>query len=319
MDKTVTILLATYNGEHFIAEQIESLLNQTYNNWRLIVRDDNSTDNTPVIIAKYQKQYPEKITIIPSNSANLGSVLNFNALLTFAKDDEYIMFCDQDDKWLPDKIEDTLNAMLQLEAEHSSAQPLMVFTDFLYVDEQLQMIPSKKDFHIAQLFPVRFAHLLAQNHIYGCTMMINKALAKIALPIPKEAENHDHWIALVASVFGKIKYLNKRTILYRQHTRNISGSHDNSSFKKRFKRIFLEGGNFKDAGARYKMMQVFKDRYYAVMNKELQQTLDDFLSFYTHKSPLKAWKNMKNGMRSQTLHQSILFYITIIMLKKKHT
>ena len=105
---------------------------------------------------------------------------------------------------------------------------------------------------------MRLAHLLAQNHIYGCTMMINKALSKKVYPIPKEAENHDYWVALIASVFGTIKYLDKRTILYRQHNRNISGSHDNSSFKKRFRRIFIEGKNFKDAGARYTMMQVLK-------------------------------------------------------------
>lgn len=314
--KLITILLATYNGEKYLEDQLQSLLNQTYSDWQLVIRDDNSSDNTPAILERYQREHPDKITIIPNNGINLGSVLNFNALLTFAQDAEYIMLCDQDDKWMPDKIEDTLTAMLQLEAQHSSAQPLMIFTDFLYVDEQLQMIPSKKDFHIAQLFPVRFAHLLAQNHIYGCTMMINKALTRMVLPIPKEAENHDHWIALVASVFGSIQYVNKQTILYRQHNRNISGSHDNSSFKKRFRRIFMEGKNFKDAGARYTMMQVFRNRYYTIMDNKHQQTLDDFLAFYTNKSPMQVWKNIKNGMRSQTMHQSLLFYITVFLKKK---
>src|SRR5689334_536818 len=118
MDKHVIILLATFNGEQYIAEQIQSLLDQTYTNWRLIIRDDNSKDNTSAILTRYQQQYPDKITVMPNGGTNLGSVLNFNALLTFAQDAEYIMFCDQDDKWLPHKIEDTFNAMLQLEVEH---------------------------------------------------------------------------------------------------------------------------------------------------------------------------------------------------------
>src|SRR5205085_8699781 len=107
MNELITILLATYNGEKYIDEQLQSLLNQTYTNWHLIIRDDNSTDGTPAILASYQQQYPEKITIMPNKGANLGSVLNFNALLTFAHNAHYIMFCDQDDQWLPDKIEVT--------------------------------------------------------------------------------------------------------------------------------------------------------------------------------------------------------------------
>src|SRR3982751_5096035 len=96
----VIILLATYNGEKYLRHQINSLLNQTYTNWHLFIRDDNSTDNTPALLQEYQEQYQNKITIVPNNGVNLGSILNFETLLTFARNAAYVMFCDQDDEWM---------------------------------------------------------------------------------------------------------------------------------------------------------------------------------------------------------------------------
>src|SRR4051812_27217503 len=111
MNELITILLATYNGEQYIEEQLQSLFNQTYTNWRLIIRDDCSTDNTPAVIHEYQHQHSDKIVILPNDGMNLGSILNFNALLTFARGADYIMFCDQDDKWEKDKIAITFSKL----------------------------------------------------------------------------------------------------------------------------------------------------------------------------------------------------------------
>src|SRR2546423_15580504 len=99
----VDILLATYNGEQFVAEQIDSILQQTYKDIHLFIRDDGSQDSTKAIIQSKQKQYPHKITIIPNHS-RLGVVGNFSTLLEFSES-FYVMFSDQDDVWLSNKVE----------------------------------------------------------------------------------------------------------------------------------------------------------------------------------------------------------------------
>lgn len=312
----VHILMACFNGEKFVAEQLDSLLHQTHINWHLTIRDDGSADNTKTILEAYQRQYPQQISIVKDNASNVGSVLNFSLLLQQAADDDYIMFCDQDDQWLPDKIDITLRRMQELEKAKNKEQPLLVFTDFLYVNEDMQPISSKKDFHVTKIPDVRMAHLFAQNHIYGCTMMMNKALAKLASPVPAEAENHDYWVALVASAFGFISYIDQRTILYRQHNRNVSGNHDNSSFKKRFQRNVLQRRNVKDMIAKHAMLLTFRERYGQRMRADQKQVLDDFIRYYDDRSITTIIRNIRNGVRSQTLIQSLLVYLTILFLPK---
>ena len=317
MNELITILLATYNGEQYIEEQLQSLFNQTYTEWQLIIRDDHSTDNTPAILNKYQQQYPDKITILPNEGKNLGSILNFNALLQFARTAKYIMFCDQDDRWLPDKIAVTFAKVQALEQEFGSNYPIMVFTNFQYVDEQMNVIEAKKDFEINTIKNFGYPHLLAQNPVYGCTSIINKALADVIKTIPAQAENHDHWIALVAAAFGKLYYYNVKPILYRQHGSNISGSFDNDTLQKRIKRIFVNKKNFKDAKRKYAMLQIFRERYYNKLNKQQQETLDDFLRLYTDKNPLYIIKSLKNEVHSQTKAQTFLLYLTIFFTKSE--
>lgn len=313
MNGIITILLATYNGEKYLREQLESLLDQTYANWHLIVRDDNSTDNTPAILEQYQQLYPEKITILPNNGVNLGSVLNFNALLTFAQDSQYIMFCDQDDKWKKNKIEATFSKLRELEQQYGKACPLLVYTNFQYVDESMQVIEAKKDFEINRIKHFGFSHLLAHNPVYGCTTIINRALADKVGSIPADAENHDYWIALVAAAFGKLYYLPERTILYRQHSRNVSGNFDNNTLRKRFQRILVNKRNFKDAGNKYAMLTTFKARYGNALDKNLAHMFDNFLSFFISKNPLSMIRSIKAGTRCRTLPQSVLLYTTILL------
>jgi len=313
MNEMITILLATYNGEKYLREQLESLLDQTYTNWHLIVRDDNSTDNTPAILEQYQKLYPGKIAILPNKGINLGSVLNFNALLTFAQDAQYIMFCDQDDKWKKNKIETTFSKLRELEQQYGKAYPLLVYTNFQYVDEGMQVIESKKDFEINRIKHFGFSHLLAHNPVYGCTTIINRALADKVDSIPAQAENHDYWIALVAAAFGKLYYLPERTVLYRQHSRNVSGNFDNNTFRKRFRRILVNKRNFKDAGNKYAMLTTFKARYGNTLDKKLAHVLDNFLGFFISKNPLSMIKSIKAGTRCRTFPQSFLLYTTILL------
>lgn len=312
-------MLAAYNGEKYIAAQIESILKQSYLNWLLYIRDDGSTDNT-LQIAKQFEQRDERIKLIQNNNTNKGSVSNFFSLLNIVKEKaDYIMFADQDDVWQPDKIASTLNEMQSAEQGDSALSPILVYTNFSYVDEDLTTIATKKNYNATKVESLQFSHLLAQNPVYGCTTMINKPLANHINTLPSVAENFDYWIVLVASAFGKIFYLDKKTVLYRQHATNVSGNHDNDSFAKRFKRIFLNAKNLEDVRAKIDMSIAFRNIYYNELSKKNKTVLNDFIQLGRQKNLSLLKKNISNGVRRQTLVQSILFYLSILFLKNSET
>ncbi len=225
MNPTVDILLASYNGERYLAEQIGSLLKQTHQGWHLIVRDDVSSDCSRSILDGFKTTYPEKITLIDDNLGNLGACRSFATLLEHSKAD-YTMFCDQDDVWLPGKIELSLQKMRELADGYGDAVPLLVYSDMKVVDRDLTVIADS--YWNYQVFDPNkggdFGRLLVSNVIIGCTVMINRKLRDIALPLPPEALMHDWWVGLVAAALGKSDFLEEPTVLYRQHASNVVGA-----------------------------------------------------------------------------------------------
>ncbi len=218
----ITVLLATYNGEAHLCAQLDSLLAQSYKDFRIVIRDDGSSDGTVDIINRYAKENPEKISIAigePTGSA-CG---NFSALFDLV-DDDYIMFCDQDDIWLPDKIEKTLGYMLEAEEQYPDT-PILVHSDLRVVDGNLNTV-CESFFEFQQILQdkVTLPRLLVQNYVTGCTMMLNRKLKTLCGSIPKECAMHDWWLALVCSLFGKIICINEPTMLYRQHGGNQVGA-----------------------------------------------------------------------------------------------
>ena len=220
---SIDILLSTYNGELYLEEQINSLLKQTFNSWHLLIRDDGSVDNTRKIISKYCELYPEKIIEITDNNGNMGASLSFSLLLERSKS-KYIMFCDQDDVWLEDKIAITYDEILKLEKQNEDL-PLMVFTDLYVVDENLSIVNDSfmADQKLFSDVVNNVYKTLALNIVAGCTMMINETAKKFILPFPKFLI-HDYWIGVNIVHYGKCKYINKKTILYRQHGSNVYGA-----------------------------------------------------------------------------------------------
>lgn len=216
--------MAVYNGEKYIREQIDSILNQTYKNTHLIIRDNCSSDNTREIVAEYTKKYSKRVTLLKSE-INVGIIGNFSALLDYASAD-YIMFSDHDDIWLPEKIEKSMNKLLQLERRYASSTPILVHSDLCVVNKDLTLIhPSFWKY--SKLDPVKGVTLprqLIQNQVTGCTVMLNKALIVLARPIPPQIVMHDWWLAICAAAFGKIGVVNETTMLYRQHNSNDTGA-----------------------------------------------------------------------------------------------
>lgn len=231
MQDKITILLATYNGENFLPEQLDSIINQTYLNWELWIRDDESTDSTVEIIKDYM-QKDKRIKLYYDNFQNLGVVRNFGTLLENVEYQNYIMFSDQDDVWLPFKIEETLKKMKEEELKED--KPILVYSLFKTVNQDLSELNIKQN---KQPNSISINHIISNNFIHGCTMMLNRKLVELVNPISENAENHDYWIALIAAYCGKISSVGKVTMLYRQHDYNVTGNHKNNSLHLRVNRL----------------------------------------------------------------------------------
>ena len=222
--RSIDILLATYNGQAYLREQIDSILAQSNQDWQLLIRDDGSNDNTVSIIKDYVAKYSDKILLIEDSENHLGASLNFSRLLENSTA-EYIMFSDQDDVWLPRKVEATLNLMKATEKAYPN-KPILVHTDLRVVDSRLKIIA--KSLWKYQGIPPEIGNnanrVVLQNCATGCTIMINSKAKEISLPVPKEAIMHDWWLAINAAKHGKIVYIPKQLVLYRQHSNNAVGA-----------------------------------------------------------------------------------------------
>lgn len=203
-------------------QQIQSFFNQTYKNWRLIIRDDGSTDQTLEILNKLAEDYKGKIIFY--SGENIGTIKSFEWLLT-QSDAEYTMFSDHDDVWLENKIEDTLLKMKEMESIYAE-KPLLVFTDLKVVNENLEVVEESfwKYARLDVKLLSYFNYLGVCNCVNACTIMINSKAKEICLPFSVKTKMHDSWIALNVCKYGVIRYVDKPTILYRQHTDNVFGA-----------------------------------------------------------------------------------------------
>ena len=190
--------------------------------FEILIHDGGSSDQTVPMICQHAEQYPGKIRFIGSDRVDACS--NFAKLLEYA-DGELFMFCDHDDVWKKEKIARTLEAYQKAEQKYEKNTPLLVFTDLEVVDADLnQRFSSMMKSQKLNTSSFTIERLAVQNAVTGNTMLFNKALRDLALPIPSQAIMHDYWIALTAALLGKIIYLDEPLILYRQHNDNVIGS-----------------------------------------------------------------------------------------------
>ena len=258
----IEILMATYNGERYLAEQLDSLFAQTETDWHLTVRDDGSTDRTAEIVGEYAARFPEKITFAVNEENSGGARYNFYRMLTEA-DADYVMTCDQDDIWLPDKIGQTLRKMRLLEQVIGAGRPVLVHTDLTVVDQDGEILAQSMFFQ-QNLDEHRkeFSELLVQNNVTGCTVMVNRALLN---ELPKEAPDgmimHDWWMALVAAAFGEIGFVRASTIRYRQHADNAVGAKDARSLRYQAERLKDRAGAKQVLADTYRQAAAFAELY----------------------------------------------------------
>lgn len=219
----IDVLLATYNGEKYLERQLVSVLDQGVD-VRILIRDDGSTDSTRTIINRFAALRPDVIHPVRDARGNLGVIGNFAVLLDLSTA-PYLMFCDQDDVWLPGKIADSLDAMRAAETEFGTNTPVLVYTDAVVADDEARPVaPSFFDFIGVDPRPHDLKTIMLFNRVIGCTAMLNRALVLGASPIPAEATMHDWWFALYAAAFGQMRFIPRGTLLYRQHGGNQVGA-----------------------------------------------------------------------------------------------
>lgn len=229
----VDILLATYNGQAFLPAQLDSLLAQTYPAWRVLASDDGSTDDTAQILAEYSRRYPERIVIAPNPHPGCGARRNFDHLMQTSSVQgraRYFAFADQDDVWLPHKLALCMDTMQRLEAQAGPQQPCLVHTDLSVVDAAGRLLhPSFARYERLNPAAATRETLLSVNEVTGCTILANRRLLELALPIPDAAIGHDWWCALIAGS-GQRLYLPRATVAYRQHSGNQIGARNRSAW-----------------------------------------------------------------------------------------
>lgn len=231
----IAILLATYNGAKYIEEQMESLVAQSNQEWTAYIHDDGSQDGTVDIVNSYIQKYPEHFVKVEGQATGSAKT-NFFYLMKQVEA-PYVMCCDQDDIWLPDKIQLTLDAMHELEneVEEHKEVPLLVFTELKVVDNERNVIADRMSkMQKLNCNRTKTRDLVIQNYITGCTMMMNQKLLRMALgrnqednliiPNVNNIIMHDWWCALIAAEYGKLKFIPNPTILYRQHDDNSVGA-----------------------------------------------------------------------------------------------
>lgn len=219
----IAIILGTYNAAQYIEEQLNSIINQTFTNWTLYVRDDQSTDSTLKILKQYAMEY-NNIQLIEDNDGNLGCNGNYFKILSIV-DSDYYMFCNADDFWLMNKIEATFLFYKKIERLHTSNTPIVVHTDLKISDASLH-VESESYWDSYRIDPKlsntsRFIGI--SNAVAGATMLFNRQVKNITFPACDQRPFFDQWIAIrTLQNGGVIEPLYEATIIYRQVGNNLA-------------------------------------------------------------------------------------------------
>ena len=305
---TVAICMATFNGEQFINEQIKSIIDQTYKNWILFIRDDNSNDATAEMLKSWAEAVPDQIVVLTDPTLAGGSASkNFAAIVNFIKSNyefNYFMFADQDDYWLPEKIEKTLVKMK--ETEEKVGGPILVHTDLKVVDSELHIL-GDSFFKYRALKPEikELSTLLVQNNVTGCTMMWNKLLNEITVLTDERVIMHDWWFTLTACCFGTIVCLEEPTILYRQHGKNAVGATEVNTLSFIVRRLLGYNQVKKVLKLSVVQAQAFLATYNHLLSPTNRKTVDEYSKLYNRNKINRIKTILRNNYLKQGLVQII--------------
>lgn len=314
--------MGIYNGSAHIKEQLDSILAQYHCDWELWIRDDVSNDDSLKIVKAYAKQ-DSRIILIQDDLGKQGALGNFSLLMEKARQSSsgYFAFSDQDDVWFPDKLSSQIEVMDQAGARYPE-QPLLVHSDLEVVDASLGVISSSlmkyQGICHRTIDPLRV--LLTQNFVTGCTMVFNRKLLEMALPVPANALMHDWWVALCAAVFGHILFMDRPLIRYRQHGDNAVGAKSALRFLNPFK------ANWRDAwlsGRKHLTQSIFQSQSlsHCIMEHDPSNPSLGLVKIYGSlltMSPVRRLLVLKReGIRPQARFRQVLAISRILFLPGK--
>lgn len=199
----VSVAMATYNGEKFIKEQVDSILSQLGSNDEIIVSDDRSTDNTIQIL----KGYNDSRIKIHTNKGK-GIISNFENAIYYCEND-IIFLCDQDDVWLPNKVQ----VIKDYFKEHKDVN--LILSDCYVTDGNLKV--TNESFFQIRNSKKGILRNIIKNSYLGCAMVFRKELKQVVLPMPENTPMHDMWIGVLAEMTGNVLLVNDRLFYYRRH------------------------------------------------------------------------------------------------------
>jgi rhamnosyltransferase len=280
----VDILLPTFNGADYLEAQIDSILGQTYANIRLIIRDDQSQDQTVALIEKYVERDP-RVVFINEPVHNLGLVKSIAHLLGIS-DAPFIMFSDQDDVWFPDKV------ALFLEQASGIDQniPMLIHSDCLVTNHELK---GAKRFLGAKPFNYGLKNSLFHFYVQGSSAMINNKLKEVSLPFPENVYLHDRYLHLVSEIKGTRFYIDTPTMYYRQHNNNLVGS---QTILKKIIRNLDWNQKFYLAKDKALMLSIYRDKYpenellewYSLITDDNVSRLEKIILIFRNKIPFRV-------------------------------
>ena len=312
----LSIALCTCEGSFYLPEQLESLVGQSFLPGELVVFDDASSDNSAELIEAFAGRAPFKVRLA-LNEKRLGAVNNFSQAISLCRGD-YVALCDQDDIWLPDKLELTMQRMKEAEEAYGKTTPLLVHTDLKVIDSAgIIIAPSfmkLRKLKPAQDDPLKI--LCAQNFVTGCTVLINRPLIDAAIPIPESAMMHDWWLALVAAARGKIIYEPQATVLYRQHEKNVIGSRGFYTEENIARLLDMKNMEKKLAGT-VDQLRALKGRLEGFPNGKRTSELDYYLAAASQGGVKALLAALRGGIRNAGLFRSAVFYL--LLLKGSYT
>lgn len=311
----IAIIMSAYNGEKYINEQIESILNQSMKDFKLYIFDDGSKDRTGEIVAEYVKKYPDKV-YFKENAVNLGAAASFlngvKEVYRSFSEAEYFFFADQDDIWKRDKLEIFVSEAKAYKEEF----PLAIFSDVSLADKDLK-VTSDSYFKAERVKPYKTGinSLLMENKLIGMAMMVNRELVGLEIEAEKKAgripkvKMHDWWFALIAAVTGKIIYINKSTAFYRQHGKNTVGGESFTSYLKG--RIFKFNEIRKRLCENFNQAEEFAEFFKDIISDEKLSTIRKFASLKRSGFMKKRVSIIKNGFTKSGVIRNIALMIFV--------
>lgn len=275
----ISVVIATYNGEKYLDQQIQSVLGQTLKPDEIIVCDDCSTDGTVSILEKYRQQGQLNYFV---NASNLGVIENFKKGVSLARPGNYIALCDQDDEWMPDKLE---RSAALLKTFDEPEIPCMVYSDLCLVNEDMSVLNPSLWNEVGQ--QERYRHnlqtLLFNQFVNGCTTIMNPALRALFDTIPNNVRfHHDDWIAVAAFAFGRVESISEPTVLYRKHSNNVTIRADLKP-RNRYRALMQQllkaiAGNDDFLSIRFELAKLFYTRFANRMTDDVKQYFERFIA-----------------------------------------